>query len=109
MADLISRQDAIEWCLEGLNNLPSTEPEPHWIPCSEGLPEISETYIVTGRQRYTQVEEWDYFIDCAIFDPYEGYIDNHWTTWTDWIEGQETHIIAWMPLPSPYQTEEESE
>lgn len=27
MNDLISRQAAIEWCLEGLNNMPSAEPE----------------------------------------------------------------------------------
>ena len=26
--DLISRQEAIEWCLEGLNNIPSAQPEP---------------------------------------------------------------------------------
>ena len=27
MDDLISRQSAIEWCLEGLNNMPSAEPK----------------------------------------------------------------------------------
>lgn len=27
MSDLISRQAAIEWCLEGLNNMPSAQPE----------------------------------------------------------------------------------
>ena len=27
MDDLISRQAAIEWCLEGLNNMPSAEPK----------------------------------------------------------------------------------
>lgn len=27
MDDLISRQAAIDWCLEGLNNMPSAQPE----------------------------------------------------------------------------------
>ena len=27
VGDMISRQAAIEWCLEGLNNMPSAQPE----------------------------------------------------------------------------------
>ena len=27
MSDLIDRQSAIDWCLEGLNNMPSAQPE----------------------------------------------------------------------------------
>lgn len=31
MNDLISRKEAIEWCLEGLNNLPSVRHKGEWI------------------------------------------------------------------------------
>ena len=37
--DVIYRQAAIEWCLEGLNNMPSAQPERkrgHWIFIGDG-------------------------------------------------------------------------
>ena len=71
-----------------------------WIPCSDRLPEIGDTYIVTGKQKYPHEKDWKYFVDAA--DSHGGYIDDFWNTFNDWKEGQETHIIAWMPLPEPY-------
>ena len=32
--DLIDRQSAIDWCLEGLNNMPSVQPEPSMEECA---------------------------------------------------------------------------
>ena len=72
-----------------------------WIPCSERLPDGPQTCIVTGRQKYAFEKEWDYFVDVA--DSEGSYIDGYWDTFNDWDEGQETHIIAWMPLPEPYK------
>ena len=72
-----------------------------WIPCSERLPEIGDIYIVTGKQKYPWEKEWNYFVDVA--SNYGDYIDDYWDTFNDWIEGQETHIIAWMPLPEAYK------
>jgi len=50
--DLIDRQAAIEWCLEGLNNLPSAEPERKkgkWIDYSEdGFVECSFCHSATN-------------------------------------------------------------
>ena len=71
-----------------------------WIPCSDRLPEIGDTYIVTGKQKYPHEKDWEYFVDAA--GSHGGYIDDFWNTFNDWKEGQETHIIAWMPLPEPY-------
>ena len=34
MSDLIDRQSAIDWCLEGLNNMPSVQPEPSMEECA---------------------------------------------------------------------------
>ena len=72
-----------------------------WILCSDRLPEIGDTYIVTGKQKYPHEKDWEYFVDVA--DSHGGYIDDFWNTFNDWKEGQETHIIAWMPLPEPYK------
>ena len=77
-----------------------------WIPCSERLPEFG-TYIVTVKQKYEFEQEWNYYTDVASYVSDDGYIDEHWDTFNDWIEGQETHVISWMPLPEPYRGEGE--
>ena len=96
--DLISRESAIVqvskaiWddavahdVKEVLKELPSVQPEPHWIPCSERLPEEKGEYLVT--------------------------INNGWSTWTGtdeyidgrfWYHGNDT-VIAWQPLPEPFR------
>lgn len=118
--DLIRRQDAIdaftskyssldfmedgviELYVETIDKLPSAQ---RWIPCSERLPEVSEAYIVSGKQKYEFETEWSYFVDVAVLHPTgEGYI-GPWQTFGDWNEGQETYITAWMELPKPYKGE----
>ena len=73
--------------------------EVKWIPCSERLPEEEELCLVTvvgpdGKN-----------VDYASFVTDRGYIDNHWDTDIDWIEGDQNdwHVTAWMPLPEPFQ------
>ena len=128
MSDLISRQAAIRWVktecnpygkptldfesgkkvIEHLKNMPPAQPEHgRWIPCKERLPEIGDTYIVTGVQKDPHEKEWHYFVDVA--SNYGDYIDDYWDTFNDWIEGQETHIVAWMRLPKPYKMDEVEE
>ena len=88
---------------------PTIDPVMHgrWIPCNERLPEIGDAYIVTGIQKDAHEKEWHYFVDVA--SSHGDYIDDYWDTFNDWIEGQETHIVAWMPLPKPYKMDEVSE
>lgn len=125
MDDLISRQAAIKWCRPEewgtpderwrpeseygamLEALPHAQPEQRWIPCKERLPEIGDTYIVTGIQKDPHEKEWHYFVDVA--SNYGDYIDDYWDTFNDWIEGQETHIVAWKRLPKPYKMDEVKE
>ena len=74
--------------------------EPHWIPCSERLPEYGVDCLVTVKQKYPWQTDWEYFVDLG----WRGdYIDGAWDTTNDWDEGQETHISAWMPLPEPFK------
>jgi len=128
MSDLISRQAAIEVCdwwqheydesasriddiihciAEDIEKLPSAD-VPHWIPCSERLPEriingdveTVQEFFVTVKERWPG-GEWKYYTDVAEFPG--DYIDDVWQTYNDWKEGQEVHVIAWMPLPEPYK------
>lgn len=81
---------------------PTAEPVKYerWIPCKDALPDIGDTYLVTVIQKDANEKEWHYFVDVA--SNYGDYIDDYWDTFNDWIEGQETHIIAWTLLPKPY-------
>lgn len=67
------------------------KPTPKWIPCSERLPEIhnrAERYFVT-------LKCGD--IDIAKFTECNG---EHW-----WNFNYDD-VVAWMPLPNPYQEDE---
>lgn len=103
MDNLISRQDAIkyfaelwecigtigdreEWedvCNTTVNEIKSAQPEPHWIPCSERLPDKPNMYTVTDLSgkvvRY-------------VFNDNES-SRKYWRRCAK----------AWMPLPEPYQ------
>ena len=78
-----------------------------WILCSERLPnEYLDSYLITIKMKYPHEMEWEYHVDVAINSGMIGdtcYIDNYWNTFNDWDEGQEIHVVAWMPLPKPYQ------
>ena len=77
-----------------IDGVPTMEPEPHWIPTSkERPPQHQEIWVtdVYGDVELVYGKDGMWFLD-------EGYYT-------------ESAIIAWMPanVPSPYQTEEESE
>ena len=114
MSDLIERQTVIEalekragisWdALKTLNpivnvvdDLPSTEPEQKWIPCSEELPKVGE-YVLAQ-------------ISCGAIDIMKlefGYDseDEPFLFWeTQDLDWETTEILAWMPLPEPYVSE----
>lgn len=71
-----------------------SEPEPHWIPCSERLPENNCQCIVTAKVKHVDGYP-DYEVDTA------DYTDGIFTTANGWW-GIES-IIAWMPLPECYR------
>ena len=109
MSDLIDRQaaiDAIECIVDHhcitpyqtmraaidhakriMSGLPSAQPEPHWIPVSERLPEQKGIYPVwtaKGFGDHLSASYWD---------------GEEWTL----------RVIAWMPLPEPYREEGEAD
>ena len=74
-----------------------------WIPVSERLPEIGDSYLVVVKYKYDWEKEYNIDTDVATFYPYDNpdaYIDNRWDTYVDWDEGQQyIHVTHWMPLP----------
>ena len=72
--------------------MPSTQPEPKWIPCSERLPE-------------PRMDVWA----CSDIGQIQGYYEEHVGIWyASFGQGRdylELYVTAWMPLPEPYQAE----
>ena len=65
-------------------------PDSKWYPVTERLPEIHKNVLVTDRE---------------VSDVYVSYYcgDGYWNTDTG---GANNRIVAWMPLPEPYEEEE---
>ena len=104
--DCISREDAL-MCLTGMfenreyepselikifarriKTLPSVTPqEPIWIPVSERLPEDRQQVFVTRRSGTVGDIMWN-------------------TWWHEQTDYSADKVIAWMPLPKPYEPQE---
>lgn len=77
-----------------INRQPKTD---RWIPCSEKLPEKYCHCLVTRHNGYGDGFNTDVTEDTWI--ELEGIWD-----WESRHEGAAGNIIAWQPLPEPYQT-----
>ena len=130
MTDLIEREDAIKvieetafirrpilphYLIAKIKNIPSAENKGEWIPCSERLPEEEGKYLVTfGAFAETINGEKIIFgdIDGSVseigYGCYER--DIFWNPtafgWYDLATAtpfDKRAIIAWMPLPEPWE------
>ena len=114
MDDCISRKAAID-CLnnvsfdcsmdqevveEELLKLPSVKPEQRWIPVSERLPDKRGDYLVT---LCGNGEPW---VEIALWNETFG---GRWqmVLYNDVDYSDISNVIAWMPLPKPYQEGEQ--
>lgn len=72
---------------EAIEKLPIIQPEPHWIPVTDGLPNIREDVLVS------------YYDEVMV-----GWLNDD-GTW--FVEGfgrlNMNEIVAWMLLPEPYK------
>lgn len=129
MDDLISRQQAIDALIEWygyepsdigafeniIDKLPSAQPEPRWIPCSERLPEDIRPVIVTWKN--TDPKSYYQYIVGKHFMGTACYKNGKWYWYSSTTEDmlaeygrydseefdEAIECIAWMPLPEPYK------
>jgi len=78
-----------EYQTKPLRQVPTIEPEPHWIPCCERLPKKSGQYYVTGGGKV-------WICEFLIIPNFTG----------GWCNDVANPVVqAWMPieLPEPYK------
>lgn len=85
--------------LEDLEHMPAVQ---EWISCKERLPEVEGSYLctyATNTGRFTG--ECDYDIEDGL----------GWCYWSDALKKWEpvTNVIAWMPLPAPFEDKRSAE
>lgn len=82
-----------------IENLPSAEPERKWTPVTEALPEEDEEVLVTVRFDGTKDVKPSVYVETA------SQISGKWVSYSDeWKVSQNRHhVIAWMPLPEPWE------
>lgn len=89
--ELIKKCDSPHWCvwMSEIEDAPTIESEPKWIPCSERLPEKECLCLVTIKKK-----NGGYKVNTELYS-YDNYgIGGFWTF---------DYIVAWMPLPEPYK------
>lgn len=109
----------LDQILTDIENEPAVDAEPQWIPCSERLPENMELVNVTWVNRdpepyYMNIKDkpftatgiyfkgkW-YWYSVTCKDMLGEYGENEIDEVADGID-----IVAWMPLPEPYEGESE--
>ena len=79
------------YAIKCIVSAPTIEPEQHWIPCSERLPEEPNCYLVTWDEGYLNADDEPFYV-CEVM----AFDDGEWDELGDKIE-------AWMPLPQPYK------
>lgn len=107
--DCISRQAALDaimgqppephypsWYAAQIEKLPAVQPEQHWIPCSERLPEENGQYLITVR--YKHVDGYE-----DVYAEHGDWCDGNWDMFCFGHCGEVESIPAWMPLPEPYR------
>lgn len=94
-----------------INMQPTIEPEPKWIPVSERLPEGYGEFLVTMTEK-AKAKDLGFDIDETYIRKMR-YNSNGWQLprhIPSWInEAVKDEVLAWMPLPDPYQEEGEKD
>lgn len=92
------RKHDLQMMLDGVHRL-TVQPEPHWIPVTERLPE-DDVYVLLTVRRMDDSYNHVPFIST-------GYISwNHqcwWCAHDGNCKDANVEVLAWMPLPEPFK------
>ena len=87
-----------------LDSQPTVQPDPHWIPVTERLPEeyceCLVTYRTVDMQEFMDILEYEPSYE---FDYEKGRFKGEWLFATDDERFTDGEVIAWMPLPEHYK------
>ena len=112
--------EALEAVIEYLKDVPSAD-VPHWIPCSERLPEDIRPVIVTWKN--TDPASYYQYIVGKHFTGTACYKNGKWYWYSSTTEDmlaeygrydseefdEAIECIAWMPLPEPFKEGEQND
>ena len=130
MSDLIDRQQVIDAVVKEsqadgaygyidtrsivnlLNDVPSAQPEPQWISCGKKLPEDQQKcllILLMGGGKYVDVGTYStdlYSVDKYAFADKKGVTGWYYRD-SEYGFCEHYGVTAWMPLPDPYEPEEQ--
>ena len=94
---------AVNMACRWIENAPTIEPEPHWIPCSEKMPEEHE-WVGTKRFGTTISDEVYVTFETSEGERFAHHINfqNGKLSDHDQMVFPKCVPIAWMPLPDPW-------
>ena len=83
-------------CEHAIEDAPTVQPEPHWIPVTERLPEKTGRYLAWAVVSFIpdHVDEPNTIKQIAIA--------SYSTRTRTWFGGNVEDVIAWMPLPEQF-------
>lgn len=94
-----------------LKELKQLREQTRWIPCSERTPEKGGEYLLWGKISEYDEENYcflgDYFEFEEEFGIEKSNYDSHTLGFLDTEIDEYYSVIAWMPLPDPYEAESE--
>ena len=87
-----------------IETISELEPEPHWIPCSERLPEDDVYVLISKKPSPISGNKFSVTIGMRYI--------NRRSKKAEWRDSgfgylSDDKVLAWMPLPSPYLREGE--
>ena len=89
----------LNYCIaDEIDRALTIEPEPHWIPCSERLPEDPRQVLVYARNVHYALAKYDEMREA------DGTYKKQWVTFDAWKPYYTIKdVIKWMPLPEAYK------
>ena len=99
--------------IRDVKHAPTIDTEPHWIPCSEKMPEEHESIWAKakGTDRWSEAmweKQSDEVIVTELFEDGTTRTETACTHDGEWyvkVKIVKRRIIAWMPMPTPWKGE----